>query len=162
MLMGEPMIMKKLKELLAFMEAHDLCEIEIEEEGSRIRLKKSGAGPPEVIVPTVVPVAGMVPGFQVQQPGPEEEKETPEETADVTSPMVGTFYRSAAPDTEPFVSVGDSIEKDDVVYIIEAMKVMNEIRSEVEGEVVAILVESGEAVEFGQQLMVVKPPSSSA
>ncbi len=154
------MNLKKLKELLAIMEAHDLCEIEIEEGDTRIRLKKSGAGAGEVVTPTVVHVPAVVPVLQAQQQEPEPEEAT-EETTEITSPMVGTFYRASAPDAEPFVSVGDPLEMDGVLCVIEAMKVMNEIRSETEGEIVAILVEDGEAVEFGQPLMVVKPISSS-
>ncbi len=155
------MNLDKVKELLAFMESHDLCEIEVEEEGMRIRLKKSGSGSPEVIAPTVVHMPAMVPGVTAAQQPPEEE-DPDEDTMEITSPMVGTFYRSPTPDADAFVSVGEEIEEDTVVCIIEAMKVMNEIRSEKAGEMVAILVENGEAIEFGQPLMIVKPKPSPA
>jgi len=80
----------------------------------------------------------------------------PEGVIEITSPMVGTFYRTANPDAEPYVSVGARIGEESVVCIIEAMKVMNEIRAECAGEIVDILVENGEPVEFGQPLFLVK------
>jgi len=79
-----------------------------------------------------------------------------EETVEIASPMVGTFYRAPTPDADPFVNVGDRVAPDQVVCIIEAMKVMNEIKAEAEGEVVRVLVENGESVEYGQPLMVIR------
>ncbi len=76
--------------------------------------------------------------------------------------MVGTFYRSPSPEAAPFVEVGDVIRKDTVVCIVEAMKVMNEIKSDCEGEVLAVLAQNGEAVEFDQPLFLVKPPESAS
>ncbi|MHC4820729.1 MAG: acetyl-CoA carboxylase biotin carboxyl carrier protein, partial [Planctomycetota bacterium] len=76
---------------------------------------------------------------------------------EIKSPMVGTFYRSPSPEAAPFVEVGDTIRKDSVVCILEAMKVMNEIKAEIEGEILAVLVQNGEAVEFDQPLLLVKP-----
>ena len=150
------MDVERVKELLDLMESHNLCEIEVERDGVRIRLKKNSAEPREVVAPAMVSVPAVLPGMVGHPEAPKEE--SPEEdTVEVTSPMVGTFYRSSAPDAEPFVSVGDQVEEDSLVCIIEAMKVMNEIRAEAEGEIVAILVESGEAVEFGQAMMILKP-----
>jgi oxaloacetate decarboxylase alpha subunit len=75
----------------------------------------------------------------------------------VKSPIVGTFYRASAPTEKPYVSVGDQVEKGSVLCIVEAMKLMNEIDSEVAGEIVAVLVENGQAVEFGQRLFSIRP-----
>ena len=83
-----------------------------------------------------------------------------ENTVEITSPMVGTLFRAPSPDVEVFVNEGDTVTADTVVCIIEAMKVMNEIKAEVEGEVVRILIENGESVEYGQPIMVVRPSSS--
>jgi acetyl-CoA carboxylase biotin carboxyl carrier protein len=109
----------------------------------------------------------MVPGAAAHGPPPayqqvprniddDEGAGLPAGTLEITSPMVGTFYRSSAPDADPFVDVGVRIEEEDVICIIEAMKVMNEIKAEFGGEIVEILVENGEPVEFGQPLFLVQ------
>jgi acetyl-CoA carboxylase biotin carboxyl carrier protein len=151
------MDLQRVQELLELMETHGLDEIEVEQEGIRIRLRKAGQPPalPAYAAPPPV-VAGNPHAASVAAP----------ETADkdllqVTSPMVGTFYRSPSPDADSFANVGDTIAADQVVCIIEAMKVMNEIKSEVEGEIVGILVENGESVEYGQPLMTVRRPGAS-
>jgi len=148
------MDLEKVKQLLAFMEEHDLAEIEIEEEGSKVRLRKNSPTPVGV-----APAAVATPGALLTNSGAPAAGETakPKDTVEITSPMVGTFYRAPAPEAEPFVSVGQEVNEDTVVCIIEAMKVMNEITAKIHGEVVAVLVETGEPVEFGQPLMLVKP-----
>jgi acetyl-CoA carboxylase biotin carboxyl carrier protein len=85
-----------------------------------------------------------------------------QDTVEIKSPMVGTFYRAAAPEADPFVTIGQEVTEDTTVCIIEAMKVMNEIKAEVRGEVVAVLVENGEPVEFGQPLILLKPIGSAS
>jgi acetyl-CoA carboxylase biotin carboxyl carrier protein len=156
------MDLKEVLKLLELMEEHGLDEIEVEEGGTRIKLRKGGAGPLHVPVPVPSPAVA-----QAGNPAPTAtsagaaEAVAPEDRIEIRSPMVGTFYRAAAPDAEPFVSVGDRVTPDTVVCIIEAMKVMNEIRAEAEGEVVQILVESGEAVEYGQPLMVLRKSPST-
>ncbi len=157
------MNLKKVMELLELMETHGLDEIEVEEGDVRIRLRKSGSLPiptPVIVAPMQVVASNNGSGAaEAVQPKGQTENE---DVTHVTSPMVGTFYRSPTPDAEPFVDAGDLVTPDQVVCIIEAMKVMNEIKAELEGEVVRFLVESGESVEYGQPLVVVRrtgPPS---
>lgn len=155
------MDLEKVKELLAFMEEHDLAEIEVEEEGMKVRLRKNSPVPFGVTPGAVTVSPGtLLPGGATQAAAGEPAK--PKDTVEVTSPMVGTFFRAPAPEAEPFVSVGQEISEETVVCIIEAMKVMNEINAKVHGEVVAVLVENGEPVEFGQPLMLVKPLGGGA
>ena len=140
-----------IEEMLALMEARGLVELELEQQGMKIRLKKAtpAAGPQVVEYitglsqpPTSTPPASK-PGA-----GPEES----ERRVVIKSPMVGTFYRAPAPDAPPFAEVGQEIEPDQVICIIEAMKLMNEIKSELAGRIAEVLVENGDPVEFGQPL----------
>jgi len=138
--------LKELKELLSLMEEHGLAEIELEREGLRVRLRKAGAAT-ETVVERITAAA------PAQAPA---EPSTPKGTP-ITSPMVGTFYRAPSPESPPFVELGQVIEPGQVVCIIEAMKLMNELKSEVKGRVVQILAENGQPVEFGQPLFLVEP-----
>jgi len=140
------MELKKLKEFIKFMEDNGLCELEIEEEGKKIRLKKNVAG---VVSPMVIPQAAA------EKSASKEEKT--DNRLEVKSPMVGTFYRAPSPGAKPFIEVGDTINPGDVICIIEAMKLMNEIKSEVAGKVSQILIENGQPVEFGQAMIKVEP-----
>lgn len=165
------MDLRLVRKLLNLMETHGLIEVEIEEEGSKVRLRKEGAEkqaqPAPVMTPIVQAHPTGAPAHPAQQPAenpPSEGGAAAPEVADgmlvIKSPMVGTFYRSSSPESDPFVSVGDEVQEDTTVCIIEAMKVMNEIKSEVNGEVAAVLAENGEAVEFGQPLFKIKPPQA--
>ena len=162
------MKLEEIKEILALMESHDLAEVEIEEEGRKIRLKKAVSPENEmpVNIATPAPVVAAVPqavppaAVPAAETATEPEKKPDDDLVEITSPMVGTFYSSSTPDAEPFVSAGDRIKKDMMICIIEAMKVMNEIKAEVEGELVKILVENGEALEYGQPMMLVRPPGA--
>ncbi len=142
------MNIKEIKDMIALMNENGLTELEIEERGMRIRLKKSVHGEIEKIVevsPASLPqVSPMAP-----EPAPK--------TIEIKAPMVGTFYRSPAPDAPPYVNIGDVIEPGQVICIIEAMKLMNEIKSEVKGKIVDVLVENAEPVEYGQALFVLEP-----
>ncbi len=143
------MDLEKLNELMEFMKTNELCELEIEEEGQRVKLKKfSGEHP------VILPQGNTA-------PAPAESAQAPaskhEGAIEIKSPMVGTFYRSPSPGAKSFVDVGEEIRPGDVVCIIEAMKLMNEIKAEIGGKIVEILVENGEPVEFGQPLFLVKP-----
>ena len=151
------MDLRKVKKLLDLMEEHELAELELESEGEKVRLRKNSAA---VVTSTPTFVHTMPALDRPAAPALEETK--PKDTVEIVSPMVGTFYRAPAPDAESFVQVGLKVEEETVVCIIEAMKVMNAIKAEVKGEVVAILVENGEAVEFGQPLFAVKPEQSAA
>lgn len=142
---------KKIEEMIDLMEKHGLTEINIEEEGIRIHLKKGPSGYEQI--------SGEVISKPVTLPKEEKAQTTKEakNLIEIKSPMVGTFYKAPGPDTPPFIEIGDTIKEGDVLCIIEAMKLMNEIKSEVKGKVSDILVENGEPVEFGQVLFLVEP-----
>ena len=150
------MNVKELKELIALMNENSLVEIEIEREGMKIRLRKGngGAGDAGVVVEhfpksqTSAAVISLTPETAPKPVGTE-----------VKSPMVGTFYRAPAPEAPPFVEVGQEIQVGQVLCIIEAMKLMNEIKSEVKGRLSEILVENAQPIEFGQVLFLVEPTS---
>lgn len=132
---------------MEFMKANELCELEIEEEGQRVKFKKfSGEHPVILPHPAVAPASAESAQSLSKHEG----------AIEIKSPMVGTFYRSPSPGAKPFVDVGEEIRPGDVVCIIEAMKLMNEIKAEIGGKIVEILVENGEPVEFGQPLFLVK------
>jgi len=140
---------EKVRELLKSLENSSVEELELEAEGLKIKVKFKREGK-AASVPSEVPVAS--------EPSAVEEKAQPEENYYVVeSPMVGTFYRAPAPGAEPFVKEGDYVEKGQTLCIIEALKVMNEIESEVSGIVRKILVENGQPVEFGQPLFYIEP-----
>ena len=142
-----------IEEMLQLMEARGLVELEMEHLGLRIRLKKASSSPAPQIVEYVTGVPR--PAALAGSPAAEESRRVV-----IKSPMVGTFYRTPAPDAPPFVEVGQDLEIGQVVCILEAMKLMNEIKSEVAGRVIDILVENGSPVEFGQPLFVVHPSES--
>ncbi len=139
-----------IEEMLQLMDSRGLVELEIEHQGLRIRLKKGSSGP----TPHLVEYVAGVP-----QPAPQAGAKPVQESRHVVikSPMVGTFYRAPAPEVPPFAEVGQDLQVGQVVCIIEAMKLMNEIKSEVAGRLIDVLVESGAPVEFGQPLFVVEP-----
>ncbi|MGZ3406398.1 MAG: acetyl-CoA carboxylase biotin carboxyl carrier protein [Polyangia bacterium] len=145
---------------------HELTEIEIEEGGVRIYLRRGGESVHHVQAPMAVPVHSPMPPTTPHAPPPTASGAPPAassstDTSDgnvayVTSPFVGTFYRAPSPDMSPFVDVGTRIKKGQVICIVEAMKLMNEIESEIEGSIVQILVENGQAVEYGEPLFKIK------
>ncbi len=139
---------KKLKEFIKFMEDNNLNELEVEEGGKRIRLKKNSSDQPVVI--------SQAPS-QAQTPAASESEPSDSNTLEIKSPMVGTFYAAPGPGAKPYVEIGTAVKPGDIVCIVEAMKLMNEIKAEVSGRVVQILVENGGPIEFGQILFVVEP-----
>jgi len=160
------MDMRNVVKLVKLMDTHGLDEVEVEEGELHIRLKKGGArdAPPAVAAPVIVPAPtapanGPANGAPA---APEPPPKPKDDTVEIPSPMVGTFYRSPTPDADSFVNVGDNVGPDTVICIIEAMKVMNEIKAEAEGEIVSILVENGESVEYGQPIMTVKPSGAAS
>jgi acetyl-CoA carboxylase biotin carboxyl carrier protein len=150
--------LKEIKELIALMKKNDLSVFKMEREGFRIVLKKGGEmqyiQAPAVQAPPVLMPA--TPGGQAAAGGTTPEGAAAEGLKEITSPMVGTFYRSASPESPPYCDVGSDVTEDSVVCIIEAMKVMNEIKAEVRGRVVEVLVENGKPVQFGQPLFRIK------
>ncbi len=152
--------MRKLKQLIQLMRDNDLSELDIRNNEEQVTLKRPAGGPVQM-VPASTPTAAPAP--VAASPTGEAPAAFVEPTAaeqglvEITSPMVGTFYAAATPDADPFVGVGSSVEAASVVCVIEAMKVFNEIKAELDGTVEKVLVSNGQAVEFGQPLFLVKP-----
>lgn len=145
------MYLKEIKDMINLMNENGLTELEIEKEGVRIRLKKGPSGMYEKEV-------AFMPSQAPAQAAPMKAAEKIERhVIEIKAPMVGTFYRAPSPEAPPYVNIGDAIEPGQVICIIEAMKLMNEIKSEVKGKIVDIQVENAEPVEFGQILFVVEP-----
>ena len=147
------MYIKEIKDMINLMNDNGLAELEVEKDGMRIRLKKSGAGYEKAV--DFVSNQGTIAQQAPQAPVPQEKART--NTIEIKSPMVGTFYRSPSPEAPSYVNVGDTIEVGQVLCIIEAMKLMNEIKSEMKGKIIDIHAENAEPVEFGQVLFVVEP-----
>jgi acetyl-CoA carboxylase biotin carboxyl carrier protein len=135
------MNLKELKKIIEVMKNEDLSELEIEEEGLKIRIKRRGTE----IIPQVAAVTAPGEGGKAK------------ELLTITAPMVGTFYRAPSSEANPYVETGDAVKKGQAVCIIEAMKLMNEIESEVEGKIVKVMVENGHPVEYGQPLFLLEP-----
>ena len=154
-----------LERLIQAIDESSLDSIEIERGGTRVRLSKSApaapaAAPAAPPAPVAAAPAPPAPGGGAPSAPTEVEAGPPPASSnleDVTSPMVGTFYRSPAPDAPPYVSEGKRIGKGDTLCIIEAMKLMNELEAEIEGTIVEILIENGQPVEYGQVLFRVDP-----
>lgn len=156
------MDLQTIEKIIELMKANDLAEFEVEEQGFRLSIKRKGTGEAAAFSPTVMPVpvaaspavppspAGAAPSAP---PAAAEEKKYLE----IKAPIVGTFYRAPSPDAEPFVTVGQHVTPDTVVCIIEAMKVMNEIKAEVKGTIRKIMVDNATPVEYGQVLFLVEP-----
>ncbi|MBD3378947.1 MAG: acetyl-CoA carboxylase biotin carboxyl carrier protein [Candidatus Omnitrophica bacterium] len=153
------MNIKKIQELIELMSANELTEVEIEQEGLKIRLIKKPSGVIEQAVLPAVP-AGPQPAQAAPQSVPQQTQE-PQASAsnlkEVKAPMVGTFYRSPSPEEPAYVEVGDVIKPGAVLCIVEAMKLMNEVKAEFGGRIAEICVDNAEAVEFGQPLFRVEP-----
>ena len=151
------MDIKLIKQVVDLMKRSDISEFEFEEDGFKLRLSSKGADGPQII--QAVP-AGQTPApFPVATPATGEADAIPVEEKGISiikSPMVGTFYSAASPESPAFVKVGSKVSSDSVVCIIEAMKVMNEIQAEMSGTVSELLVENGEAIEYGQPLFKIK------
>ena len=146
---------RRVRRLVELMQEFELAEIDLRQADQRIRLRKDqdpvvmpGYAPAPVASPAPVAASAPAPGSGAAPPP----STAPADAKYITSPMVGTFYTSANPDTPPFVKIGDQVGPESVVCIVEAMKVFNEIPAEISGKIVAVLVENGAAVEFGQKL----------
>ena len=147
---------KEIKAIIDLMEKHDLSVFEIEKEGFRLKLQKGPTGPTAVAAPpTVIIPSKALTGSSETTPAPPKPIET-KPLKEIVSPMVGTFYRAGSPDGAPFVDVGTTITEDTVVCIIEAMKVMNEIKAETGGVIAEVVAENGKPVQFGQALFRVR------
>ncbi len=152
------MDLKEIKTLIDLMKKNDLTEFQLEREGFKIKLRKGGHGDPVLVGTYAQPhsASAAASGASAGNPAPEVRPERSEDGADIVSPMVGTFYRSPAPEAGAFVEVGSTVTEESVICIIEAMKVMNEIKAERSGVITAILSENGKPVQFGQPLFRIK------
>jgi len=160
---------KDLKELMEFISQSNFVEFELERENFKLKLVKeiarrqaaqleAVAGQTPTGIPAAPPPVALAGAATVTQPAP---SVTPgADVYQVTSPMVGTFYRASNPNAPPFVQVGDIVKKGQVICIIEAMKLMNEIESEVAGEIIEIPVSNGQPVEYGEVLFRIRPVAS--
>jgi acetyl-CoA carboxylase biotin carboxyl carrier protein len=166
---SSPVNLKSLKKIVTIMNRAQLTELNIEQDGIKIHLRKGPASDPmtqvmttaamlPTVLPAVAPAPGMAPAAAIAATAaaPPSAAEIDANLHTITSPMVGTFYRAPAPDASPFVSEGTVVEESAVVCIVEAMKLMNEIKAEVRGVIKKILVENAQAVEFGQPLFLVE------
>ncbi|WP_019639062.1 acetyl-CoA carboxylase biotin carboxyl carrier protein [Paenibacillus fonticola] len=161
--------LNEIKELIELVDKTSVHELEIENEGTRLCIRKPGkselvhvqptvvASAPQALAPLQAPPAAAD-NAQAQAAGQSAESAAADANLHkIVSPMVGTFYRASSPDANPYVNVGDKVGEKTTVCIIEAMKLMNELEAEVKGEIVDILVENGQLVEYGQPLFLVKP-----
>ena len=149
---------REIEDLVEVLNRYHLTELEYEKKGVRIRIKRDHV-PGVSSHPVDISKTGEA-GSPLERPDPILSAE-PAHFLTVTSPIVGTFYRSPSPDTDPYVEEGDIVKKGQVLCIVEAMKLMNEIEAETDGKVVKILVESTTPVEFGQPLYLIDPLSGS-
>ena len=161
------MTVDEIKEILELMREHELAEFELQRDGQTLRLRKHSptqwAGPmPAVPAVAMHPPAAAAPAVPAapQAAGESAVLEPASEDVDlaiVKSPIVGTFYRAAEPGAPPFVETGQTVRKGQVLCIIEAMKLMNEINAECDGEIVKVYVENGQAVQYGERLFAIRP-----
>ncbi len=151
------MNIKEIKEMINLMNENSLSELEVEKDDMRIRLKKTASGFEGSQSPVVYSAPAAAPlGVNLQNLQPPEEKIVIK-TVEIKSPMVGTFYRAPNPEAPAYVEIGQTIEPGQVICIIEAMKLMNEIKSEIKGKILEVLVDNAEPVEFGQSLFLIDP-----
>ena len=160
---------KQMKELIDLFEDSNLSEMSVQQDEFQVTLKKDSRG--ETKTGSSAARAQEAGKAKVEKEDAERTGGEPEsfseetETRDgaaITSPIVGTFYRSASPEEPPYVDVGDEVKKGDTVCIVEAMKVMNEVKAEQNGEVTEICVEDGDSVEYGQELFKLSPPAKGS
>jgi acetyl-CoA carboxylase biotin carboxyl carrier protein len=146
---------KEIKAVIDLMKKHDLSVLEIEKEGFRLKLQRGASAPQAALAAPAAPALSSK-TVPAAEPPPAAKPIESIPMKEIVSPMVGTFFRAASPDTPPFVEVGKPITEETVVCIIEAMKVMNEIKAETSGVIAEVLAENGKPVQFGQALFKVR------
>lgn len=153
-------IIDKVKQLVALMNENNLSELEIQEDATKICIRKSNGSYQHSI--TSFPKLGESTPLSAAKPCGQDDSsqfqlpKKMDNCVEITAPMVGTFYRASSPGADPYVEVGAVVDFETVVCVIEAMKIINEVKAEFDGEIVEILVEDGKAVEFGQPLFRIK------
>lgn len=152
------MDLERLREIIQIVEETGISEVEIEQDGLRIVVRANPTGVSHQVVAAPVAAAPVSTSIESSSDSATTEQAAAEPAGtQVRAPIVGTFYRAASPDATPFVAVGDRINPGDVLCIIEAMKLMNEIEAEVSGTVTAVLVENASPIEFDQPLFIIEP-----
>jgi acetyl-CoA carboxylase biotin carboxyl carrier protein len=152
------MELEQIKAIIEMMKENDLSEFSMESNGLKIRIKRGPDGVQQaVVLPPPAPAPAPVPAPAAAAPAAPAPAAPSVEGKHITSPMVGTFYRAASPDSPPYVEIGTAVEEETVVCIVEAMKVMNEIKAECKGIITEVLAENAKPVEFGQKLFAVRP-----
>jgi acetyl-CoA carboxylase biotin carboxyl carrier protein len=151
------MDLRKLKTLIDLVEASDISELELTEGEEKVKIsrqnnKAQSLVPVNYVQQPIQPPVNQQPQAQTEEPLGKVDTTTIDNKDAITSPMVGTFYRSASPDSAPFIDIGSTVKKGETLCIIEAMKILNEIESDKEGTISKILIENGQPVEFGQPL----------
>ena len=151
------MDLRKLKTLIDLVEASDISELELTEGEEKVKIsrqnnKAQSLVPVNYVQQPIQPPVNQQPQAQTEEPLSKVDTTTIDNKDAITSPMVGTFYRSASPDSAPFIDIGSTVKKGETLCIIEAMKILNEIESDKEGTISKILIENGQPVEFGQPL----------
>lgn len=159
------MNIKELREIIELVKEMDIAELEIEREGVKVKIRKGE----DYKIPVKEQVSEKEKEIAVSKSAASKQEAIPETTHEeprkeeklhrVISPIVGTFYRAPSPEVPPYAKEGDSVNEGQTICIIEAMKLMNEIKSETNGKIVKILVENGQAVEYGQELFLIEPAS---
>jgi len=153
----DPKDIKEIKSIIDLMKKHDLSVFEIEKEGFRLKLQRGASAPQATVsAPAVATGTAKTPSVGAEPPPPVTKPIESVPMKEIVSPMVGTFYRAASPDAPAFVEVGKPVTEDTVVCIIEAMKVMNEIKAETSGVIAEVLADNGKPVQFGQALFKVR------
>jgi oxaloacetate decarboxylase alpha subunit len=150
------MNLKEIKEMITLMNENNLMEFEIEKDGMRIRLKKTAPAAEGTSSPITVE-RERVAASPKHKESQEAAEKTGTSTVEIKAPMVGTFYRAPSPEVPPYVEAGQIVEAGQVICIIEAMKLMNEIKSEIKGKIIEVLVDNAEPVEFGQSMFLIMP-----
>ncbi len=151
------MNLKELKELIELIQQSEIAELELEKSGVRVRIKKERSSLPRPPAPEEIPAAPSAPEEIAQPQASPALAAVPAGWLTLTAPVVGTFYRSPAPDADPYAEVGSVVTKGQIICVIEAMKLMNEIESEWDGKIVEILVENAQPVEYGEPLFRIEP-----
>ena len=151
------MNLKELRELIELIKNSEVTELELEKSGVRVKIKKERGNVTAVSLPPVEAAAREAAATVMKESPPSPPPQERKGMVTVTAPVVGTFYRSPAPDADSYVEVGSLVKKGQVLCVIEAMKLMNEIESECDGRISAILVENAQPVEYGQPLFLMEP-----
>ena len=152
------MNLKELKEIIDIVTSKEsIEELELEKSGVRLRIRRASNHVASAAMAQAAITSAALPAAALPQAQPETAEQKAEELHYVKSPIVGTFYKAPSPNSEAFVAVGDFVEKGSVVCIVEAMKLMNEIESDVAGEIISILIENGQPVEYGEKLFAIRP-----